>query len=47
MWTVTITFVDGTTRQRSYPRKSEALAAERFALMSRIVSNAVLSRGAA
>ena len=47
MWKVTITFIDGTTRQRSYSRKGEALRAQRFALMSRIVSDAVLSGEAA
>lgn len=37
VWTVTITFMDGSTRQRTYTSKREALAAERQAIMSRIV----------
>lgn len=39
-WTVTITFMDGSTRQRTYTNKREALAEERRALMSRIVMTA-------
>ena len=37
LWTVTITFMDGSTRQRTYTSKREAMAEERRALMSRIV----------
>lgn len=44
IWTVTITFMDGSTRQRTYTSKREALAQERKALMSRIVLCAKLSQ---
>jgi hypothetical protein len=36
-YTVTITFMDGSTRQRTYTSKREALAEERRAIKSRIV----------
>lgn len=39
-WTLTITFMDGSTRQRTYTSKREALAEERRAIMSRIVLTA-------
>ena len=37
MYTVTITFMDGSTRQRTYASKREALTEERRAIKSRIV----------
>lgn len=39
-YTVTITFMDGSTRQRTYTSKREALAEERRAIKSRIVLHA-------
>jgi hypothetical protein len=36
-YTVTITFMDGSTRQRTFTSKREALANERQAIKSRIV----------
>ena len=45
IYTVTITFMDGSTRQRTFTNKRDAMAEERRALKSRIVVFALMTVG--